>query len=130
MRFDLKKPCLNCPFADTPDRIVFACRERAAEIESTAYRQGFVCHLHADNLEEDEYNDGGFVERLDGSSQHCFGAIAMYIKDGGSSVPWETATDADPDLEERWWSRACKKALATIFDGEDAFLDANTEARR
>ena len=130
MRFDLKKPCLNCPFADTPDRITFACRERAEEIEDMAYRQGFVCHLHSEHTEGDDYDDGGFDFAADGSSQHCFGALAMFIKDGGSSVPWERACDDDPEIEERWWKRACTKALATIFDGEEAFLDANTETRK
>ena len=55
MKFDLKKSCLNCPFADTPDRITFACRERAEEIEDMAYRQGFVCHLHSEYIEEGEF---------------------------------------------------------------------------
>ena len=130
MKFDLKKSCLNCPFADTPDRITFACRERAEEIEDMAYRQGFVCHLHSEYIEEGEFEEGGFDFANDGSSQHCFGALAMHIKDGGSTVPWERATDDDPDLEERWWKRADEKALLKVFDGEDAFLDANTETRK
>ena len=126
MRFDLKRPCDNCPFADTPKRITFQCRDRASEIEELAYRQGFVCHEHAESVEETEYEDGGFMFRDDGSSQHCWGAIAMYLKEGGSSVPWEGAIDDDPDLEERWWNRADKAALKTVFDGEEAFLNANT----
>lgn len=130
MRFDLKKPCKHCPFANTPERITFATRDRAQEIEGLAYRQGFVCHEHAEHTEGDDYDDGGFDFRDDGSSQHCWGAIAMYIKGGGSSVPWETATDADPDLEDRWWDRADQKALRTVFDGEEEFLNANTGASR
>lgn len=127
MKFDLKRPCKNCPFANTPDRITFACRERAEEIENLAYRQGFVCHEHAECIEDDDdyLGEGGFEFRGDGSSQHCFGALAMYLKDGGSSVPWERATDEDPDIEERWWSRAEKAALATIFESEEEFFEAN-----
>lgn len=129
MKFDLKKPCKNCPFVNGPDRITFACRERAEEIEDMAYRQGFVCHKHSEYIEESEFEAGGFDFANDGSSQHCWGALAMFIKDGGSSVPWENACDDDPDLEERWWSRADQKALATVFDGEEEFLDANTGER-
>jgi len=125
MRFDLKKPCKNCPFADIPHRIVFSCRERAEEIEEMAYRQGFVCHLHADCVEDDLETDG-FYERVDGSSQHCFGAIAMYLKNGGSSVPWEIAIADDEDLEEQWWNRVNTKTLETIFDSEEDFILANS----
>lgn len=122
MRFDLKRPCKICPFANTPDRITFACRERAAEIEEHAYRRGFVCHEHAVHIEEDDYCDGGFDFRADGSSQHCFGAIALHVKDGGSSVPWEGLSEEEQD---RWWSRVDKKALETIFESEEEFLEAN-----
>jgi len=125
MRFDLKKPCKNCPFADTPDRITFTCRERAAEIENLTYRQGLVCHEHAEYVEETEFSDGGFGFRSDGSSQHCWGAIAMYVRNDGSNVPWEIAINADPNLEKQWWKRADRKALTTVFDDYEAFINAN-----
>lgn len=123
MQFDLKRPCKNCPFANTENRITFACRERAEEIENIAYRQGFVCHEHSEHVEETEYEPGGFVFRNDGSSQHCWGAIAMYVKNGGSSVPWENLS---VKRQDRWWDRADMKALETVFDGEEEFLEANT----
>lgn len=124
MRFDLKRACKNCPFTDTPDRIVFACRERAEEIEELAYREGFVCHLHGEDVEDCD-GSSSIHFRSDGSSQHCFGALAMYLKDGGANVPWERAIDDDPGLEGRWWSRADPDALAQVFDDEEAFLEAN-----
>ena len=126
MRFDLKRPCKNCPFADTPDRISFTCRERAVEIEELAYRKGFVCHEHAEYIDEDDdyLGEGGFDFRADGSSQHCFGAIAMHLKDGSSSVPWEAAIQDDEELEDRWWSRADRAAMRTIFS-EEEFIAAN-----
>lgn len=124
MRFDLIRPCKLCPFANTATRITFSCRERAEEIEEMAYRQGFVCHEHADCVEDDLETDG-FYERQDGSSQHCWGAIAMYLKEGGSSVPWEVACADDEGLEERWWNRVDMKALKTIFDNEEDFVAAN-----
>lgn len=124
MRFDLKKACKHCPFANTPDRITFQCRERAEEIEEIAYRQGFVCHQHAEEVEDHE-GFGSYHFSHDGSSQHCFGALAMYLRDGGANVPWEHAIDADPGLEVRWWSRANADALATCFANEEEFLKAN-----
>lgn len=122
MRFDLKRPCELCPFANTDRRITFACRERAEEIENACYRQGFVCHKHSEHVEDTEYEQGGFVFRNDGSSQHCWGAIAMYVKNGGSCVPWENMSKEEQD---RWWNRADMKAMATVFDGEEEFLEAN-----
>lgn len=127
MKFDLIRPCKLCPFANTATRITFSCRERAEEIEEMAYRQGFVCHEHAELVEDDDYfmEPGGYYQRQDGSSQHCFGALAMHIKNGGSSVPWEVACADDEELEERWWNRADMKALKTVFDNEEDFVAAN-----
>ena len=122
MQFDLKRPCKLCPFANTDTWITFTCRERAEEIETVSYRQGFVCHEHAECYEDDEYGEGGFDFRSDGSSQHCWGAIAMYVKSGGSSVPWENLSEKQ---QNRWWDRADMKALETVFDGEEEFLEAN-----
>lgn len=125
MKFDLIRPCKICPFANTPDRITFACRERAAEIENAAYRQGFVCHEHAEYIEGTDYCDGGFDFKQDGSSQHCFGALAMYLKNEWKNVPFEWACENDPDLEERWWKRVDMEALKTVFESEEEFLEAN-----
>jgi len=126
MRFDLKKHCKHCPFANTPDRITFACRERAEEIEEILYRQGFVCHEHGENIEDDFLEESYIDFRDDGSSQHCWAGLAMHIHNGGSTVPWERACDEDPELEEYWWSRADQQALATVFQDEEEFFDANS----
>ena len=100
--------------------------DRPADGRERLYRRGFVCHLHSEYVEETEYQDGGFEFNHDGSSQHCWGAIAMYLKGGGSSVPWENAIEDDEGLEERWWDRADQKALNTVFETEEEFLEANT----
>ena len=123
MRFDLKKPCKHCPFVNGPDRIRFACRERAEEIEELAYRQGFVCHEHGESREDDE--DGGIEFRLDGSSQHCWGALAMYLHSGTGNIPWEDRIAENPELEERWWNRADMAAFHSVFENEELFLEAN-----
>lgn len=85
MKYDLKTPCKNCPFADTPDRITFACRERAEEIEEQAYRQGFPCHLSAVLVEDGE--SGGYEAGPD--TQHCAGVILMYMHEGLIEGAWE-----------------------------------------
>lgn len=124
MKFDLKRPCKYCPFANTEHRITFACQERAEEIEEMAYRQGFVCHEHSEYVEETEYEDSGFTFANDGSSQHCWGALAMYLQDGGSgNVPFENLSEEE---QERWWKRADVKALHMVFETEEAFLEANS----
>jgi len=123
MKFDLKKPCKNCPFVDGPNRITFACHDRAIEIEEIAYRQGFVCHLHSECVEDEE--ESYFDFSADGNSQHCWGALAMYMQSGSSNVPFEQACDEDENLEERWWDRADMDALDTVFTDETAFIEAN-----
>lgn len=129
MRFDLIKPCKHCPFSNTDTRIRFACRERAEEIEEIAYREGFVCHQHAEHREGPDGDSDGYHFRHDGSSQHCFGALAMYLQSGGANVPWEHAIEEDPELEDRWWSRADTDAIKTVFEDEESFLDANEATR-
>jgi hypothetical protein len=78
-------------------------------------------------VEEGDYviTPEGFYPRLDGSSQHCFGAVAMYLKQGSENIPWQEAIEEDEGLEARWWDRVDMAALATIWDDEEAFKDAN-----
>lgn len=118
MRYDLKGPCKNCPFTTTKDRIVFADESRAAEIAESAYRRGFPCHRSA-KVQEDE--DGGSDEYVEGpNSQHCMGAIIMFIRDGQTAWPGVNNNEA---LVERIANRV--NLLAPVFDSEQAFIDAN-----
>lgn len=124
MKFDLKRPCQYCPFANTPTRITFACRERAEEIEESAYRNGFVCHEHGESIEGDD--QGSYIDfRADGSSQHCVGALMMYLEHGGN-VPFQRACEDNPELEDYVWSRIDTAAMQTVFEDEQAFIEANT----
>ncbi len=123
MKFDLKKPCKNCPFGNTRTRITFVSRERAEEIEESAYRNGFPCHLSADDT-SDEDEDGGFV--FGENTQHCVGALLMHLKDGESgNVPFTNLDEDEQDLirDRLDWS-------APVFESVEAFLDANTERKR
>lgn len=45
-RYDMTKPCANCPFRTGQGAIRFANRERAEEIEESAYRHGFPLPHH------------------------------------------------------------------------------------
>ena len=123
MKFDLKTPCRNCPFRNDETRITFACRERAEEIEEIAYRQGFVCHLSA---EEHELADGESVFEFGPDSQHCAGALLMFLHDTGGSgnVPFERLDEDEQDrIQQRLdWS-------APVFETSEEFIDANDFTR-
>lgn len=114
MKFDLKVPCKNCPFADRPTRITFACRERAEEIEEAAYRYDFPCHLSADTV-EDEDGCEGYVPGE--KTQHCAGAIGMYLN--GGEPEWPGVGNEEPPGD--YWL-----AQKVAFESADAFLDANS----
>ena len=118
MEYDLKTPCKNCPFRNDDTRITFACRERAEEIEEQTYRHGFPCHLSAVC---EEYADGeeGFVPGE--GTQHCIGAIIMYMKSGETCWP---GIDNDEELVDRLWEQI--DIDAPVFDSPDDFLDANS----
>jgi len=114
---DLKVPCRNCPFANRDTRIKFAARERAEEIAEGAYRNGFPCHLSAHDTSDEDWEDGGFV--FGENTQHCVGAIAMFLKCGYTSWP---GTDNDDAISDRDYSEAMKIA----FESEEAFIAANS----
>ena len=120
MKWDLKKPCTNCPFQKLDTAIRFACRERAEEIEEIAYRQGFVCHEFGEDVETGFDGESHIDFRADGSSQHCAGAIMMYLYDGSGNVPWENISEAQQDrLAMRLdWENV------PHYKGETEFLDS------
>lgn len=123
MRFDLKTPCENCPFRTDATAIRFRTRERAEEIEESAYRNGFPCHKTAEYREEDDCGIGeedGYVFRENGKTQHCIGALIMFASDGYDSTP---GINNDDDLMERIMARVDPKA--PVFESVADFLDAN-----
>lgn len=116
MKFDLRTPCKNCPFRTDETAIRFSCRERAEEIEESAYRNGFPCHLSAE-LDEDEDN-GGYV--FGRSTQHCVGATLMYLKDGSNgNVPFEWLKEKKQETirDHLDWN-------APVYEGPGEFLDS------
>lgn len=122
MRFDLKTPCKNCPFRNDETRIRFSCREIAEEIEESAYRNGFPCHLSAVVIENEDTFDGesgGFVEGE--NTQHCVGYIILQLHENGGS-PWP-GIDNDEDLAERLSAQVDWNA--PIFESTEDFFAAN-----
>ena len=119
--FELKRPCLHCPFRTDATRIRFSGRQRAVQIEESAYRFGFPCHETAQYVEEDEegFPDGGYYPSSD--SSHCAGYLIMQIKSGEHSWP---GIDNDEDVAE--WLQAHLDLAAPVFDSVSAYLDANS----
>ncbi len=116
MKFDLKTPCQMCPFRTDGTAIRFRCRERAEEIAESAYRNGFPCHLSAVHDEVDE--DSGFI--FGENTQHCVGAIIMFLKDGNTEWP---GIDNDDELAERLADQV--DFDAPVFDTEQEFIEAS-----
>lgn len=81
MKFDLKKPCANCPFrTDIP---FYLRAERAVEIAESLRDKGesFPCHKTVD-YDAGEDDDGNVVADRDRSNeQHCAGAAIILLKE-------------------------------------------------
>lgn len=126
MKWDLKRPCDHCPFnKGSSTRIKFRTRERAEEIEESAYRNGFVCHEHATLVEQVD-EDGGEIEGYDfgpDGEQHCAGALIMYLAGGGGNVPFEWLDEQEQD---RITSRLDFSAV--VFDSPDEFIGSQEDA--
>ena len=121
MNYDLKKPCKNCPFGNTPERSIFATRERAADIEEQAYRQGFPCHLSADHVEDEDTqsgDSGGFYPGE--NTQYCAGAMLMYMHEGEDAWP---GIDNDEEVVDAAWERM--DTDYPVFQSVEEFLNAN-----
>lgn len=126
MRFDLKRPCKNCPFGKAETRIIFRCKERAEEIAEQAYRTGFPCHLSADYDDDEDGEGGGYV--FGAETQHCAGALGTFANEyrmmGGS---WP-AIDNSEEMAEQIIERMGDEGLAMCFESEQDFIEANASS--
>jgi hypothetical protein len=118
--YRLKKPCKHCPFSRAKEAIRFSGRVRAAEILNQAYQHGFPCHESAVN---DEDGDGNGGYHFGPDTQHCAGALMMFIADGQGSWPGVGNDRTIPDklLHHLDWN-------APYFSSEAEFMAANTPA--
>lgn len=121
-RYDLKRPCKHCPFRTDETAIRFSCRERAVEIEESAYRNGFPCHESVDLIESDDIDSDqdGYV--FGENTQHCVGFIIMQLKGGGAGSPWPGIGN-DEELLTRLEGQVDREA--PVFETTEDFLAAN-----
>lgn len=121
--YQLRRPCKNCPFQPTDTAITFACKERATEIAESAYRNGFPCHLSGHDTSEDDPDNGGYV--FGEKTQHCAGAVMMFIADNNTSWP---GTGNDEDLVERLERQM--DWTAPHYKSEEDFVKASPKRRK
>lgn len=122
-RFDMSRPCLNCPFRKDQTAIRFANRDRAEEIEESAYRHGFPCHTTAELIEQDGFgSQDGY--HFGENSQHCIGYIIMCFKSGYDTWP---GIGNDDDLADRLQHQVDWQA--PVFDSAEDFFRANSRTR-
>lgn len=78
MRFDLRRPCAECPFRN--DRPGYLRPSRAASLFDALTVEGvtFTCHKTLDYSNCDEEGNPG--KREDKDDQHCAGALIMLEK--------------------------------------------------
>ncbi len=120
MYYDLKTPCKNCPFRTDDTAIRFNGIERAEEIEESAYRNGFPCHLSA-VLQEETYEgaeDDGYVPGE--KTQHCAGYMIMQINQGEGSWP---GVNNDEDTVNAFADKMDQNA--PVFDNTDDWIESN-----
>lgn len=126
MRFDLKKPCKHCPFRSDATAIRFATSERAEEIEESAYRNGFPCHLSADVIEDGDTWDGESGGYVPGeNTQYCAGHIIMQLHEGVGEWP---GIDNDDELYEKLSLQM--DMSAPVFETAEDFFAANDPEKR
>ena len=124
-RFNLKEPCRHCPFRSDETGIRFASRERAQEIEESAYRHGFPCHMSAVNIEDEESptGEGGLI--FGEKTQYCAGHIIFQcLADSGAVWP---GIDNDDALLERLERQV--NLDAPVFESHEALFAASEETR-
>ena len=124
-KYELKWPCLHCPFRTDDTAIRFADRDRALEIWASAYFHGFPCHHAAVYVEEDPESGvrPGFY--MDEDSQHCAGYIIMLLKQHRGWT-WPGIGD-DQQLADTL--AAWVDMDAPVFGDFDDYLQANQTQR-
>lgn len=123
-RFALKRPCHHCPFRTDESAIRFRGRERAEQIEESAYRHGFPCHETAETREDEEGMEGYY---LGPDSSFCIGYVIMQINQG--TGPWP-AIDNDDDLLEQLVEHVGDCIGVPVFETEEDFFLANEKYAR
>lgn len=89
MKFTLKTPCGLCPFRNDDGRL-YVDEDRLREFATSDL---FVCHQTAayDEPDGDDDPPRGYVQKSDGSSQHCAGAMIFLEHTGRINTAMQLA---------------------------------------
>lgn len=125
MRFDLVRPCKNCPFR--VDCLPgWLGRERATEIADALLdeRPGltFACHETTEFTEDDE---GEALYTPKGGEQHCAGAMVLVDREGVANQMLQIAERFDLRNPET----IVTTSEALVFTDRDAFIDHHSQER-
>jgi hypothetical protein len=125
MRFDLRKPCIQCPFR--PAAGGYLNEERAREI-AEAVTEGnvtFTCHktISGEHDDEDEY-EGTY--RPGSDDQMCAGAMAFVDKLGAANQMLQIAER----LGLRDPQRLLPEALDDVYESVDVMAAGHARDRR
>lgn len=122
MRFELKRPCDNCPFR-REGGVRHLAPERVAQIAGAMLDgQGatFACHKTTIDVEDDD----GVEHRAAGPrSQHCAGALIFAEKNGNANQPMRIAERLG--LYDAKALMADKRVVDMVFDDLAEMLRAN-----
>lgn len=130
MKFDLRKPCVDCPFRKDALK-GWLGEDRAQEIADALTRndQTFACHKtvnhHESEVEEGDIDQDELDAEL-GDRQHCAGAIAMVEAEGARNAMLQISERLgirDPD-------RVTAEGRALSFDSAEKFVAHHKSTRR
>jgi hypothetical protein len=120
MKYDLVRPCSNCPFRS--DIKPFLRRGRGEEIADVLRRGGtFACHKTVDHSDDESDDDiDATLDRMRGAPEesHCAGALIVTERDSGPNQMHRIAMRLgmyDPDKLDR---------NAPVFENLDEFAEA------
>jgi hypothetical protein len=130
MKFDLRKPCVDCPFRK--DALAgWLGRERAQEIADALTKEDktFACHKtvahHDIEVEEGDIDQAEYDEEL-ANRQHCAGAIAMVEAEGAAN----SMLQVSERLGIRDPERVTAEGRELSFDSVEDFVARHTNDRR
>lgn len=120
--YDLRRPCLHCPFRTDDTAIRFYSVRRAMAIWASGYYHGFPCHNAAEYVAADTETGAGSGYYMGEDSQHCAGFVIMQLQ-VSPGRPWPGIGD-DPALLDCLAARV--DMSAPVFDDINDFLQANS----
>jgi hypothetical protein len=124
VRFDLKRPCDNCPFRRRGG-VRYLAPARVMEIAHAMLDfQGSTFACHKTTVEEED-EEGMSRRSTTASSQHCAGALIFAEKNGNANQYMRIAEQLG--LYDAKALMADKKVVALVFDNVNQMLVANRD---